>query len=277
MGLQVFGNGPLYLIAADRHRGDPHPGRQHRLRRLPAALVDHRPGRVPAPPARQPGRPARVLQRRARARRRGGAADHRVRRRHDRADPALRGRRVHVVHALAVRHGPSPPEGRASRARSAAMVVSGFGSFVTVRRARDRGDHEVHRRRLGAARRDPADHPAVQVDPPALQDGRRGPGGHPRLQGPEDEPHGRRARGLGPQGRARGARLRQVAAPEPAGRALGRLRRGGAGEDRGGLGAVRDGHPARDPLLPVPGARPAGAALRRRARRPAGQRHRDRS
>ena len=55
--------------APDRHRGDPHAGGQHRLRRLPPALVDHRPGRVPAPPAREPGRPARVLQRRARARR----------------------------------------------------------------------------------------------------------------------------------------------------------------------------------------------------------------
>jgi hypothetical protein len=33
-----------------QHRGDPVPFGQHQLRRLPAALVDHRPGRVPSPP-----------------------------------------------------------------------------------------------------------------------------------------------------------------------------------------------------------------------------------
>ena len=34
-----------------------------------------------------------------------------VRRPDQHADPAVRGRRVHVVHALAVRHGEAPPEG----------------------------------------------------------------------------------------------------------------------------------------------------------------------
>ncbi len=35
----------------------------------------------------------------------------RVRRPDERADPAVRGRRVHVVHAVAGGHGASPPEG----------------------------------------------------------------------------------------------------------------------------------------------------------------------
>ena len=54
---------PHLRRAAVRHRRHPHPGRQHRLRRLPPAVVDHRPRRLPAPPVRQPGRPAGVLQR----------------------------------------------------------------------------------------------------------------------------------------------------------------------------------------------------------------------
>ena len=43
----------------------------------------------------------------------------RVRRHHQRADPALRGRRVHVVHAVAVGHGAPPPQAAGDRAGSA--------------------------------------------------------------------------------------------------------------------------------------------------------------
>ena len=55
MGLLVFGNGSDLLRAPGRHGADPHPGGQHRVRRLPPAVVDHRQGRLPAPPAREPG------------------------------------------------------------------------------------------------------------------------------------------------------------------------------------------------------------------------------
>ena len=48
-----------------------------------------------------------------------GAADHRVRRQDQRADPALRGRRVPLVHAVAGRHGAPPPEGARDAAASA--------------------------------------------------------------------------------------------------------------------------------------------------------------
>ena len=46
------------LDDAGGHLRHPDPRRQHGLRRLPPALVDHRAGRVPAPPVRQPRRPA---------------------------------------------------------------------------------------------------------------------------------------------------------------------------------------------------------------------------
>ena len=70
LGTAVFGDGTvLYVRPAVRDRGDPHPGREHRVRRLPAAVVDHRPRRLPAAPAREPWRPAGVLQRRPRPRR----------------------------------------------------------------------------------------------------------------------------------------------------------------------------------------------------------------
>ena len=55
MGLLVFGNGPDLSRAAVRDRGDPHARREHRLRRLPEVVVDHRPRPVPATPAREPG------------------------------------------------------------------------------------------------------------------------------------------------------------------------------------------------------------------------------
>ena len=72
LGSAVFGGGhPALLRAAVLDLRHPHPGGQHRLRRLPAAVVDHRPGRVPAPPVQEPGRPARVLQRHRRAGRHG--------------------------------------------------------------------------------------------------------------------------------------------------------------------------------------------------------------
>ena len=47
----------------------PGPGGQHRLRRLPPGVVDHRQRRLPAPTARQPRRPPGLLQRHRRARR----------------------------------------------------------------------------------------------------------------------------------------------------------------------------------------------------------------
>ncbi len=49
-----------------RDGGDPHARGEHRVRGLPAPLVDHRPRRLPAAPAREPRRPTRVLERRAR-------------------------------------------------------------------------------------------------------------------------------------------------------------------------------------------------------------------
>ncbi len=53
----------LYYVLQFVDLRHPHPGGQHRLRRLPARVVDHRQRRLPAAPAEQPGRPARLLER----------------------------------------------------------------------------------------------------------------------------------------------------------------------------------------------------------------------
>ena len=65
------------LRAPVLHLRHPDPGGQHRLRRLPPGVVDHRRRRLPAPPAQQPGRPPRVLQRHPGAGRRGRPAHRR--------------------------------------------------------------------------------------------------------------------------------------------------------------------------------------------------------
>ena len=117
------------LDHAGRHVRHPDPRRQHRLRRLPPAVVDHRPRRLPAPPARQPRRPAGVLQRDHLPGRRGRRPDHRLQGQHQRPDPALRLRRVHgftlsqagmVVHHYRLRE----PRLAVGRGRSTASAAS---------------------------------------------------------------------------------------------------------------------------------------------------------
>ena len=63
VGLATFGDGVAVLPAPGVHGGDPDPRRQHRLQRLPGALLAARARQLPAAPARQPRRPARVLER----------------------------------------------------------------------------------------------------------------------------------------------------------------------------------------------------------------------
>ena len=95
----------------------------------------------------------------------GRRADRRLRRHHQRADPALRGRRVHLVHAVAGGHGAPPPEG--------ARAAAGKRNVVINARRRGRDAHRARsivaitkftERRLGPARRDPAHRAAVQGD-----------------------------------------------------------------------------------------------------------------
>ena len=109
LGKAVYGAGIVHVLRPAvldvRH---PDPRRQHRIRRLPAAVVDHRARRLPPSADGQPRRPARLLERDRRARRSGERAHRGLRRRHCGADPALRGRRVHRLHALPVRDGPIP-------------------------------------------------------------------------------------------------------------------------------------------------------------------------
>ena len=168
MGKAVFGGDADLLRLPVRDLRHPDPGRQHRVRRLPAALVDHRPGRLPAPPARQPRRPARVLERHPRPVGHGRAADRRLPGRGQRADPALRGGRVHRVHAVPVRHDPPPP------ARAGARVEAGPRHQLRRlprhrHRAGRRRGLEVHRGRLDPGGRDPDDRAGLPGHPPALR------------------------------------------------------------------------------------------------------------
>ena len=100
MAEHIYGGKGVHVLAHDdRHVRDLDPRGQHRVRRLPRAGVDHRQGRLPAPAVLQPRRPAGVLQRRHLP---GGDRQHpdrRLQRRHLQADPALRVRRVHRLHA----------------------------------------------------------------------------------------------------------------------------------------------------------------------------------
>ena len=60
-----------------------------------------------------------------------------------------------------------------SRAGKRNIVINGVGAVATLDRAADRRDHEVHERRVGADRRDPADRAAVQGDQAPLPTRRR--------------------------------------------------------------------------------------------------------
>ena len=121
-----------------------------------------------AAPAREPGRPARLLERHRRPRAHGERADRRVRRRHQRPDPALRSRRVHLLHALAVGHG-APPPARATPALEAARGDQRHRRDRDVHRPHGRCHHEVRRRSVDPAHRHSRDRAAVQGDQAPLR------------------------------------------------------------------------------------------------------------
>ena len=97
----------------------PDPGRQHRLRRLPPAVARSSPGTsfLPHQFANRGDRLVfsnGIVVLAAMA----SVLDRRLRRRHDGPDPALRGRRLHRLHAQPGRHGRAPPPRSSSRAGS---------------------------------------------------------------------------------------------------------------------------------------------------------------
>ena len=217
------------------------------------------------PASCQPGRPARVLERHPRPRRRCRAADRRLRRHHHRPHPALRGRRVHVGFTLSpARHGPPPPPRSASRAGRRARSIN-------ARRVRSA---TVHRADGGGRSRSspigawvpvvviPADRRAVQGDQTRTTTGwPRRLGVARRLAPAAHEPHGRRPGRRRAPGRARGAGLRPVAgarttwSPSP----WSPTRRSRSASRSSGT-RTRSRHAARDRLLALPGADPAGPA-----------------
>ena len=217
---------------------DAHPGhgREHRLRRLPAARRAAGGRRLPAAAAHLPGQPARLLARDRRPRPRGLAPHLGLRRQRHRPHPALRDRRLPVLHPVAggdgapvVEVGParSRARRRGSAARSSATTGAGCSRWsstasaplLTARRdVRLRGD-EVPRRGVGGADRHPRAGRRLLRDPPAL----------PRPRGP---PVARDVRPAAPGGPAPGDPPDQRRPPRGGGRA--HLRAGPlGGRDRG--------------------------------------------
>ena len=114
----------------DRDAADPRPRREHELRGLPAARELPRRRPVPAPPAHALRGPSRLLERHHRALGLRGAAHHRVQGERHAPDPALRDRRVHVVHVLPARHGEAPQDDQGAGWRTG-LVINGFGGIVS--------------------------------------------------------------------------------------------------------------------------------------------------
>ena len=136
------------------HACDPGARREHVVPGLPAAGGAPRPRQLPASPVREPRRPARLLERDPRPDRRGVGPDRRLRRERELADPPLRDRRLHGVHARAGGNGAllaaDAPAGVALERAS-----ERHRRRCDLRRRRDRDRHEVRRGRVDGDRRDP--------------------------------------------------------------------------------------------------------------------------
>ena len=165
----VFGaESPLFVAFQRCDRADPVPGGEHELQRVPAPCRDPRRGRLHAAPVLVPRRPPRLLlgDRDAGDDRRRPAR--RLRGRHARPHPALLGRRVRLLHAVAGRHGPALVRGAGCR-----LAVSRHGERgrwpADVRRPARGVGHEVRRRRVARPRAHPGPGRALLLHPAAVR------------------------------------------------------------------------------------------------------------
>ena len=174
LGLRRVRQRPRVRAPAVRDRRDPRARREHRVQRVPEPLVDHRQGRLPA----------RVSSRTAATGSCSRTASSCSRPRPPCLLVAFGGITNALIPLYAVGvftsftlsqcgHGAPPPA--AARAGLAAQRRAQRGRRGRdARRAAHRRDHEVHERRVGADRRDPADRAAVQGDQASLHARRRG-------------------------------------------------------------------------------------------------------
>ena len=120
MGKQVFGNNAVFWVLQLATAGILTLAANTAYADFPRlSSIIARDGYLPRQLS-EPRRSARLLQRCDRARGCRRAAHRCVRRQDERVDPALCRRCVHLVHALAGRHGAAPPTLNASRTGSAA-------------------------------------------------------------------------------------------------------------------------------------------------------------
>ena len=157
---------------------DPRARGEHLVPGLPPAGRGARPRPLLPPPVREPRRPARLLERDRRARRRRRAAHLGLPRRRALADPPVRDRRLHRLHALAGRmvrywQRRRSPAG-AARASSTALgaVATGVVPCSSSRRSSP-GRMDGHHRDPGARRALPRRQPPLPDRRAAAASGRR--------------------------------------------------------------------------------------------------------
>ena len=175
LGTAVFGQRHRHVRGpAVRDRGDPHARREHRVRRLPAAVVDHRPRRLPArasSPTAATGSCSRTACSCSRSP--AGVAHHRVRRHHQRADPAVRGRRVPRRSRCRRRAWCATTRRSASRGYKRNIVINAVGAVATFIVLLIVGGTKFTSGAWVPLVVIPLIVAAVQVDQAALHDGRR--------------------------------------------------------------------------------------------------------
>ena len=158
------------LPRAGEHRRRARARREHGVPGLPAPGGAARERQLPPAPVREPRRPAGLLERDRRAGRRRGRPDRRLQRRRQQPDPPVPARRLHGLHALAVRDGAA----LVHAPRNAERARLGRGRAERRRRApdragrRDRARHQVHRGRLDGDDRDPRAGARLRADQPPL-------------------------------------------------------------------------------------------------------------
>ena len=132
MGLAVFGNGPAFVLLQVATAAILTLAANTAYNGFPSlSSIIAKDGYLPRQLA-APRRPAGVLERHHRARGRRGRAPHRVQRHHERAHPALRGRGVHVVHAVAVGHDAPSPRGSSGRGWRRNVLLNATGAIATL-------------------------------------------------------------------------------------------------------------------------------------------------
>ena len=181
----------------DRDGPGPHPGRQHRLRGLPAPVVLPGSRRIHAPPVRLPRRPAGVHDRHRRPGRHGLRPAGRLRRQRHGPDSPVYARRLPGVHAVPVRDGRSLVAAARAQVAQRPDHQRRWGSH-DGRHRRRRGQHKILVRSMDRGPPDSAPDGPDARHPTPLSSGRGGPHAGPSLRACASPQHRRSRSSLFP-------------------------------------------------------------------------------